>query len=45
MAHKVCVEMNSYNVDKVFNGLMMFSTKNNGYLTLLKLIQSEIIPY
>ena len=30
MAHKVCVEMNSYTVYKVFNGLM-FSIKNDSY--------------
>lgn len=38
MVYKVCVEMNFYNVDKVFNGLMMFFIKNNGYLIFLKLI-------
>ena len=31
--HKVCVEMNSYTVYKVFSGLM-FSTKNDSYLKI-----------
>ena len=31
--HKVCVEMNSYTVYKVFSGLM-FSTKNDSYVKI-----------